>query len=341
MIQKTLAYIHPNGKEVFRIVLTNNKGVRVTITNLGNIISALELDEVNLVLGFEDLKHYISPAYLASYPYLGAVIGRTANRTKDGKFALDGKTYQLAKNLGSDSLHGGIEGFDKKVWELVSVNEEENSVRFRYESPDGEEQFPGNLIIDQEYRLTDSNELIMDSYAQTDAPTLINLTHHDYFNLNGGGNIGKHQVWMNAGKYLGQDKQLVADGRRIPVEGTVYDFQTTKELLSDYPGYDQSFCINDADGTLKMAAEATGDVTGITLQVWTNEPIVHLYTGSGLPELEFDGKKYFGPSTGFCFETQKEPNAINVPGFSNTVLRPGEKYFQRVVYSVRREKREA
>lgn len=337
MIQKTLAYIHPNGKEIYKVILTNKNGMRVTITNLGNIISALEFNGVNLVLGFEDLKHYISPAYLASYPYLGAVIGRTANRIKDGRFELDGQSYQLVQNLGSDNLHGGVEGFDKKVWEVVSINEEENSVRFRYESPDGEEYFPGNLIIEQEYKLTASNELVMDSFAQTDAPTLINLTHHDYFNLNGGGNIGKHRVRINAGKYLGQDEHLVADGRRISVEGTPYDFQTTKELLSAYPGYDQSFCINDADGTLKMAAEATGDVTGITLQVWTSDPIVHLYTGSGLSELEFDGKKYFGPSTGFCFETQKEPNAINVPGFSNTVLKPGERYFQRVAYVVRRE----
>ncbi len=334
MIQKTLAYIHPNGKEIYKVILTNKNGMRVTITNLGNIISALEFNGVNLVLGFEDLKHYISPAYLASYPYLGAVIGRTANRIKDGRFELDGQSYQLVQNLGSDNLHGGVEGFDKKVWEVVSINEEENSVSFRYESPDGEERFPGNLIIEQEYKLTASNELVMDSFAQTDAPTLINLTHHDYFNLNGGGNIGKHRVRIYAGKYLGQDEHLVADGRRISVEGTPYDFQTTKELFSAYPGYDQSFCIKDADGTLKLAAEATGDVSGITLQVWTNDPIVHLYTGSGLPELEFDGKKYFGPSTGFCFETQKEPNAINVPGFSNTVLRPGERYFQRVVYGV-------
>lgn len=337
MIQKTLAYIHSNGKEVYKFVLTNNNGLRVSITNYGNIISALEFNDVNLVLGFEDLKHYTAPAYLASYPYLGAVIGRTANRIKDGRFELDGKAYQLAQNLGSDNLHGGVEGFDKKVWEVVSVNEEENSVRFRYESPDGEEHFPGNLIIDQEYKLTASNELIMDSFAETDAPTLINLTHHDYFNLNGSGSIGKHRVRINAGKYLGQDGQLVADGRRIPVEGSPFDFQRSKELLGDSSGYDQSFCIQDADGSLQLAAEATGDITGISLQVLTTDPIVHLYTGSGLPELEFDGKKYFGPSTGFCFETQKEPNAINIPGFSNTVLRPGERYFQRVVYGVRRE----
>lgn len=337
MIEKTLAYIHPNGKEVFKVVLTNQNGMRVTITNLGNIISALEFNGVNLVLGFEDLKHYLSPAYLTSYPFLGAVIGRTANRIKDGRFELDGKSYQLAQNLGRDSLHGGVEGFDKKVWEIIAINEEENSVRFRYKSPDGEEHFPGNLIIDQEYKLTESNELIMDSFAETDAPTLINLTHHDYFNLNGSGSIGKHRVRINAREYLGQDDQLVADGRKIPVEGTVYDFQTTKEVLTDKPEYDQSFCIQDADGSLQLAAEATGDVTGISLQVLTTDPIVHLYTGSGLPELEFDGKKYFGPSTGFCFETQKEPNAINIPGFSNTVLRPGERYFQRVVYGVRRE----
>lgn len=336
--QKTLAFIHPTGKEVFRIVLANKNGFRVTITNLGNIISALEFNGVNLVLGFDDLHHYISPVYLASYPYLGAVIGRTANRIKDGRFELDGKSYQLAQNLGNDNLHGGIEGFDKKVWEVVSINEEENSVRFRYESTDGEEHFPGHLIVEQEYKLTASNELIMDSFAQTDAPTLINLTHHDYFNLNGHGPIGKHRIRINAGKYLGQDGQLVADGRRISVAGTVYDFQTTKEVLSESAGYDQSFCIEDADGNLTWAAEATGDISGITLQVWTNDPIVHLYTGSGLPELEMAGKKYFGPSTGFCFETQKEPNAINVPGFSNTVLRPGERYFQRVVYGVRGEK---
>lgn len=290
--------------------------------------------DTNIVLGFENPVQYISPDYLASYPFLGTVVGRTANRIKDGRFTLDGVSYQLEKNLGEDNLHGGKEGFDKKVWDIVEINEEGTSVRLRYESPDGEENYPGNLTVEQVYSLSTDHSLVIDSYARTDAPTLINLTHHDYFNLNGRGSIGKHQLRMPASHYLGQDGQLVADGSRIPVEGTPFDFRQKREVLAMRNEYDQSFCIDQADGSLRLAAEVTGDISGITMQVFTTDPIVHVYTGSGLPLLEFGGRSRFGPGSGICFETQKEPNAINVPGFSNTVLRPGETYHQQTVFRI-------
>lgn len=333
-VEQTFAFDHSSGKKVYAVTLEQPGGLKATLLNLGNTLTSLRIGETDLVLGFENPAHYVSPLYLSSYPYLGTVIGRTANRIKDGKFTLDGKIYQLDKNLGEDNLHGGREGFDQKVWDVISLDSKSTAVRFRYISPSGDAHFPGTLHVEQEYRLTNNRELVIDSFAHTDAPTLVNLTHHDYFNLNGKGSIGQHRLKLNCSHYLGQDDHLVADGRRIPVDGTAFDFRIPGEVLAKRSSYDQSFCIDGADGQLRLAAEITGNGSGITMQVLTTDPIVHVYTGSGLPELRIDGQSYFGPGTGICFETQKEPNAINVPEFSNTILRPGETYFQQTVYRI-------
>jgi aldose 1-epimerase len=334
-------FTHPSGKDIYLYSLSNVNGTEVLITNYGAILMSYKIcmpDKTtnDIVLGFDNVQDYLTVDYLKAQPFMGAVIGRYANRIKDARFEIDGKKILVSKNWGGDQLHGGFEGFDKKIWDFVSFDEKTNILHLRYHSPDGEEGFPGNMEVNVCYELNDDNDLIYTYSATCDEPTAINLTHHSYFNLNNGeGNITDHEIKIYSDKILEQDENLVTTGNYIAVDNTRYDFSEFRSIgnrLKD--GYDQSFVIDKTNSHLSIVAEVLSKKTGLKLQVLTTEPIVHLYTGQGLPKIRGKNNIQYGPFSGFCLETQKHPNAINIPKFPNTILRPGEKYHQENVYKI-------
>ncbi|RLJ74864.1 aldose epimerase family protein [Pedobacter alluvionis] len=333
-----------DGEEVIAIELTNSKGTYVKIFNYGAIINKFIVKNAkgemqDIVLGFDTFDEYLNPDYLNKYPYLGAVVGRYANRIKNGRFTIDGEDYQLAQNAGTDTLHGGIEGFDKKVWDIVEVGEgPQSSVTLQYESVDGEENFPGNLIIDLTFELTENDELILSYEAEADQATAINLTHHGYFNLApDGGNIKNHKQQIFASNYLEQDSNYSVTGKLIPVEGTRMDFTKSKAIGQDWDeeeGYDQTYVLDKIYGDLSLATKTIEEESGLVLSVYTTEPVAHLYTSKYLDVKNGKGGRDYGSFGAFCVETQHHPNAVNIPEFPSTILRPEDFYTQTTIYKV-------
>lgn len=324
------------GKEVFALTLKNTKGSLVKLYNYGGIISEFVVinaqgEAQDIVLGFDDLEGYLSASYLAEYPYLGTVVGRVANRIKDGHYVVDGLDYQMEQ-----SLHGGLAGFDKKVWDILPTIDP--SVTLQYVSPAGEEGFPGTLTVQLTCKLSDENELILDYRAFTDAPTPVSLTHHAYFNLAPDqGNIAGHIHRMPASHYLKQDEDYVPTGEKIAVSGTAHDFMAAKAIGFNWDpaeGYDQSFVLDKPYGEFGLAAETHEARSGLTLRVYTTEPVVHFYTAKYLHVTGGKGGRDYGPADAFCIETQHAPNSVNLPDYPDTILRPGEEYHQTTVFQV-------
>lgn len=324
-------------KEIFAVELTNSLGSKVKIYNYGAIVSEFIVknaigEKQDIVLGFDDIDGYLNEDYLTNdYPYLGVIVGRYSNRIKDGKYSIDGVNYEMAQ-----SLHGGLSGFDKKVWDILPTVDP--SLTLQYVSPDGEESFPGNLTVQLTFKLSDADELILDYKAFTDAPTALNLTHHTYFNLNkDGGNIADHYLRIPASNYLAQDKDYVVTGAFVPVAGTSHDFLGGKTIGQDWDmeeGYDQSFVLDKPYGELGLASETTEASSGLKLEVYTTEPIAHFYTAKYLNTATGKGGKAYGPYSAFCIETQHYPNSVNVPEFPTTILRPGQTYAQTTIFKV-------
>jgi aldose 1-epimerase len=334
-------FTHPSGKDIYLYTLRNVNGTEVTVTNYGAILMTYKVQMPDktmndIVLGFDNVHDYLRADYFKNYPFMGAAIGRYANRIKNARFEIDDKEFLVSKNWQNDQLHGGFDGFDKKVWDFVSLDAKCNILHLKYLSENGEEGFPGNLEVNLCFELNDDNDLIYEYGATCDEPTAVNLTHHSYFNLNNGkGTIVDHEVKINSDKILEQDENLVTTGNYIAIDNTKYDFtdfQRIGERMNG--GYDQSFVIDKKTDHLSVVAEALSKESGLKLQVLTNEPLVHFYTGQGLPHLLGKNKIEYGPFSGFCLETQKHPNAINISKFPNTVLRPGEKYHQKNVYKI-------
>ncbi len=334
-------FTHPSGKDIYLYSLRNANGTEVLITNYGAILMAYKINmpdkSVNdIVLGFENVHDYLTADYLKAQPFMGAAIGRYANRIKNASFKIEEKEFFVSKNWGPDQLHGGFEGFDKKAWDFVSLDEKCNILQLKYNSPDNEEGFPGNLEVHLCFELNDENDLIYTYTATCDEPTAVNLTHHSYFNLNNGEEtIADHELKIYSDKILEQDENLVTTGNYIAVDNTKYDFSEFHAIGERMNGgYDQSFVIDKKTDHLSIVAEALSKKSGLKLQVLTTDPLVHLYTGQGLPKLKGKNNIEYGPYSGFCLETQKHPNAINIPKFPNTILRPGEKYHQENVYKI-------
>ena len=334
-------FTHPSGKDIYLYSLRNVAGTEVLITNYGAILMAYKVmmrDKTinDIVLGFDNVEDYLTTDYLKTYPYMGAAIGRYANRIKNATFKIEDKEISVSKNWGSDQLHGGFDGFDKKVWDFVSLDAQCNILHLKYDSPDGDEGFPGNLEVNICFELNDENDLIYTYSATCDQPTAINLTHHDYFNLNNGeGTILEHELKIYADKILEQDEQLCTTGNYIAVDNTKYDFvefHSIGERMAE--GYDQTFVVDKNADRLSIVAEAFSQKSGLKLQVLTTEPIVHLYTGQGFPNIKGKNNLQYGPYSGFCLETQKHPNAVNIAKFPTTILRPEEKYHQSNVYKI-------
>jgi aldose 1-epimerase len=334
-------FTHPTGKDIYLYTLRNANGTEIRITNYGAILMAYKImmpDKTinDIVLGLDDVHDYMTSEYMKNHPFMGAAVGRYANRIKNATFKIDDKQFDVSRNWNSDQLHGGFDGFDKKVWDLVSFDEKCNILHLRYFSHDGEEGFPGNLEVNICFELNDDNDLIYEYTATCDQATPINLTHHSYFNLNNGeGTIDEHELRIPSDKILEQDDNLVTTGNYIAVDSTRYDFTEFHRIGERMNGgYDQSFVIDKETDHLALVAEAMSKKSGVKLQILTNEPVVHFYTGQGFPKLKGKNGVPYGPFSGFCLETQKHPNAINIPKFPNTILRPGEKYHQKNVYKI-------
>ena len=345
-LHKTFCFPAASGKDVYLFTLRNVAGTEARITNYGGIITSFSVpasqDTRNdIVLGFDKVEDYHSPAYLAQYPYFGCVVGRTANRIRNASFEIDGKPNPVTANFGKHQLHGGNEGFDKKIWDITGFGEFPSPwVEMKYHSPDGEEGYPGNLDVWIRFELTDDNELSYSFTARTDKTTAVNLTHHGYFNLNNGqGDIKDYELKIYSSQVLDQDEELCTTGTVTQVKDTVFDFRSFTrigERLETVPEFDKSYVVdknNDPAG-LALMAEARCAASGLLLQVYATDPVVHFYTGKWIPEMTGKKDTRYGAFSGFCLETQIHPNAINIPHFPSMVLKPGEEYKSKTVYKV-------
>jgi aldose 1-epimerase len=332
----------PDGTAVKLFTLSNGNGMTVKITEYGGIVTELWVPDrggqkANIVLGFDKLEEYTK-----GHPFFGAIAGRYANRIANGKFTLDGREYTLAKNNGPNHLHGGLKGFDKKVWKGIILPTTANSaaIALTCTSPDGEEGYPGTMSAKVTYTLTDKNELKIDYLATTDKPTVVNLTNHSYFNLAGSGNVLDHVLRINADRYTAADAGLIPTGELARVKGTGLDFTSLRRIgehIGDYmsfaEGYDHNFVLNSGGKDLSLCARVEEPKSGRVMEVLTTEPGVQLYTGNHL-----DGKRTgvggvtYGQHTGFCLETQHFPDSPNKPSFPTTVLRPGQEFKSTTVY---------
>jgi len=335
-----------DGKEVFLYTLRNRSGMEARITNYGGIVVSLLVPDKagtpgDVVLGYDSLS-----SYLKATPYFGAIVGRYGNRIGKARFTLDGKEYVLNANDGPNTLHGGARGFDKVVWEADETTPAtEPSLSLSYLSRDGEEGYPGALRAAVVYTLTDSNELRIDYAATTDRPTVLNLTHHSYFNLAGAGSgdILSHELMLNADRFTPIDSGLITTGELRSVEGTPMDFRVptaigvrigaSDEQLRFGRGYDHNWVLNRTGAGLSLAARVFERTSGRAIEVWTTEPGIQFYSGNFLDGTNVGkGGKAYAYRTGLCLETQHFPDSPNKPSFPSTVLRPGEKFASTTVY---------
>ncbi|MBC7363084.1 MAG: galactose mutarotase [Candidatus Aminicenantes bacterium] len=321
------------GKEIKFFKLENSHGLQAVLMNYGATLISLFVPDrqgqlADITLGFDTFEEY-----LGNNPYFGATIGRYANRIGGGRFVLEGKEYQLAKNEGESHLHGGIKGFDKVIWEAQLVgNSHSAGIKFHYLSPDGEEGYPGNLDCQVNYLLTDDNELHISYLAKTDKTTHVNLTHHSYFNLagQGEGDILGHELQIWASRYLPVRQGLIPTGELAEVNGTPFDFrQPTKigERMDQVPGgYDHNYVL-DHQGVLNLAARVFEPVSGRLMELYTTEPGLQFYSGNFLDgSIKGKAGKIYGKYAAFCLEPQHFPDTPNNPHFPSSILRPGETY---------------
>jgi len=341
----------PDGTPVEIYTLRNSQGMEARIITYGGIVQSLTAPDKNgkfadVVLGFDSLEGYTKDSYVKACPYFGALIGRYGNRIGGAKFALEGKTYTLAANNGPNSLHGGIKGFDKVVWQgKPLVTPDGPALELTYVSKDGEEGFPGTLSVTAIYTLTDSNELRLTFAATADQPTVCNLTHHSYFNLAGQGNgdILSHVVYINSDKTTTVDKELITTGEYAPVDGTPFDFRKPTAIgarindpdpqLQFGPGYDHNWVVNKPMGEYGLQARVVEPTTGRVMEVWSTEPGLQFYAGNFLDgSLTGKGGKVYQRRYGFCMEPQHYPDSPNKPAFPSVELKPGETFKNTIVY---------
>ncbi len=336
-----------DGQAVQIYTLRNAKGVEARVMTYGGIIVSLRTPDragrsEDIVLGFDSL-----PPYLTNTSYFGAIIGRYGNRIGHHSFTLDGKKYVLPANDGPNTLHGGVRGFDKRVWTAQPcARAHERGVILKYTSADGEEGFPGRLATTVTYTLNDANQLIVDYAATTNKPTPVNLTQHSYFNLKGAGNgtVLEHQAMIAASHFTPVDSVLIPTGRIAPVAGTPFDFRTPTAIgaridqpdpqLKNGHGYDHNWVLDRKGAGLGLAARVVEPTTGRTLEVRTTEPGVQFYTGNFLDgTVHGKGGKAYVRRGAFCLETQHFPDSPNKPSFPSTILRPGQQYRSRTVFT--------
>lgn len=336
-----------DGRNVQLFTLVNEQGMSVRILDLGGIIVGLTAADfdgnfVDVTTGFDNPQPYANGA-----GFMGAIVGRFANRIANGKFSLDGAQYSLAQNNGDNAIHGGLVGFDKKVWESEFFsNSNEAQLVLKTVSEDGEEGYPGRVEVSVVYKLTDQNQLSIDYYATTDKATVINLTNHAYFNLDGhdSGSISNHEIMINANRYTPVDNESIPTGEIAEVANTPLDFRAAKLIGKDIEsshqqiqfgsGFDHNFIINhDEPGQMTLAASVYSSKSGRIMNVYTDQPGIQFYTGNFLNgQLVGKAGAVYGRRSAFCLETQHYPDSPNKPGFPSTILRPGDQYETRTIF---------
>ena len=341
-----------SGEPVEIYTLSNANGMEARIMTYGGTVVSLKAPDRHGKLGDVVLGYETLDGYLKNSPYFGAIVGRYGNRIGKGRFSLNGSQYTLPKNNGENTLHGGIKGFDKVVWKATEFKGKDRAdLKLSYLSKDGEEGFPGNLSVTVVYTLTNNNELKIDYSATTDKTTVINLTHHSYFNLAGEGSILNHELTINASKFTPVDAGLIPTGELLSVKGTPMDFtQPTvigaridqqDEQLTFGKGYDHNWVLNNKTGRLALVARVYEPTSGITMEVSTTEPGIQFYSGNFLDGgITGKGGRVYKQRSGFCLETQHFPDSPNKPRFPSTVLKPGQKYKTSTIYKfsvIRRE----
>jgi aldose 1-epimerase len=336
-ITKSIYGKTPNGEEVYSYTLDNGNGVSAEILTYGGIVKNLYVADKNdvktdVVLGRDTLEDY-----LKNDGYIGAAIGRHANRIARGEFELNGKTYHVGINEGKNSLHGGVIGYDSRVWTAAEGGEENApSLILTLTSPDGEEGFPGNVEITMTYTITSDNALKINYKAVSDSDTVLNLTNHSYFNLAGhdSGNMTNQILQINSGFFTPNDDECMPTGEVLSVEGTPFDFRTAKPIGQDinadfaqiqmFGGYDHNFAIEGRGFRLAATAECVEN--GIKMEVRTDKPAMQLYTSNGLPEGTYKNGATYKPHDAFCLETQYFPNAMAHSHYPSPILRKGDVY---------------
>lgn len=337
----------PSGEGVTLYTFRNGNGMEAAVMNYGATLVSVKLPDsmgrmTDVALGFDSLD-----GYLGAQPYMGAVVGRYANRIAKGRFTLDGKPYALAVNNGENALHGGLKGFDKRLWRAKSISVEGRpAVEMVYTSPAGEEGYPGTLTATVTYSLTNDNEVRLHYTATTDAPTVVNLTNHSYFNLAGAGKgtILDHIVTIHADRFTPVDRGLIPTGELRSVGSTPFDFRvpaaigarigdTEEEQIRLGGGYDHNFVLNGPAEQLRFVARVKEPVSGRTLEVFTDQPGLQFYTGNFLDgSVTGKGGIRYEKRFGFCMETQHFPDSPNHPEFPSVVLHPGETFQSTTVY---------
>lgn len=337
-----------DGTAVEQYTLTNKNGLIVTLITYGGHITSVQTPDrdgklANITQGFDDLAGYMD---WTRNQHFGGTIGRFGNRIANGKFTLDGETYQLATNNDPHHLHGGDVGFDQVIWKAEKVEEEGSvGVKFTYVSADGEENYPGTLTCSVVYSLNNDNELKMDYTATVEGKsTVLNLTNHAYWNLagEGSGKILDHEVMLNCDKYLAVDKDLIPTGKLVEVkDNALMDFTTAKKIGKDFAavedgkkngGYDHCYVVNGKAGELRLAARVSDPASGRVMEIHTDQPGIQFYSGNFLHGQKGIGGKAYPAQGAFCLETQHYPDSPNQPSFPTTTLKPGETYRHTTVH---------
>lgn len=327
------------GELVKLFTLENDHSLTVKVSSYGATVTSIICPDrdgklADITLGFDNLQQYIS-----GHPYLGVTCGRFANRIAGGSFIIDGKKYNLATNNGPNTLHGGNKGFDKVVWDAECYkNSNEAGVNLSYFSKDGEENFPGNLIVKLQYAINNNNELNIRYLAETDAPTVINLTNHTYFNLNGCKNsVLDHVMTINADKYTEVDSDAIPTGKLPEVNNTAFDFRKDKRIgdhIDIAGGYDHNYVLNKSSDTeLSFAGKVFDPLSGRFMETFTTEPGMQFYSANFLDgTLKGKNGTVLQKHSGFCWETQHFPDSPNHDHFPTTKLNPGDQYTQHTIY---------
>lgn len=325
----------PSGEEVKLFTITNKNGMQAKITNYGGILCSLTVpvdgNHRETVLGFEELEEYTNQEYIDNCPYFGAIIGRFGNRICGGKVVINGDELNFPINNGPNTLHGGINGFDKKVWDAEPINE--NSIQLSYISLDGEENFPGNMKTIVVYALSDNNELQIKYEATTDKTTPINLTQHAYFNLSEGSeNALDHLLQIDTNYILETNEHLIPSGKLLEVENTCYDFRELKSIekdIAEIENYDDCYAFDEETSSPRKVALLKSRDRKVAMEVHTTFPGLQVYTGK---YINIGNKKRFTPFSGVALEAQGYPDAPNHPEFNHGWLHPEEKYKHQTNY---------
>lgn len=347
MITKELFGKKPCGCEVYAYTITNKGGASVQILTMGGILRQIIIPDRNgnmgdVLCGFDTVE-----GYLTGGEYQGALIGRYSNRIANGRFTLNGVTYQLALNDGNRHLHGGSVGFNQKMWDAVPYEKvDEQGLILSLVSEDGEENYPGTLKVKVTYTLTDANELKIHYEATCDKDTVINLTNHSYFNLagfNSGSVLGQY-LWINSDEITEINGDFIPTGNAYKVAGTPFDFNTAKPIgdgidsddvqIKYAGGFDHNFVLKDADGTVKKQAEMYDEKSGRVMSVYTDQPCIQFYAGNMMnAPVDMKGGMKQVPRSAICLETQHAPDSPNHDNFPSTKLRVGEKYDTTTIYA--------